>query len=135
MGETTMPGGLGEGGAKAAGPEPIYHIALAGDWARALEVGIYAGGATCRADGFIHFSTRDQVAPTLERFFAGQGGLVLLAAEVADLGNLLRWEEVPSGGVFPHYHGTLETARLRKLGPIVLDGDGRHVPPLPKTRP
>jgi uncharacterized protein (DUF952 family) len=122
-------------GAAAQEPEPIYHIALAGDWARALDVGTYAGGATCRADGFIHFSTRDQVAATLERFFAGRDGLVLLAAEVADLGDLLRWEEAPSGGVFPHYHGTLGLVRLRPLGPIVLGGDGRHVPPFHKARP
>jgi uncharacterized protein (DUF952 family) len=134
MDETTMPSGSAVNGAAAPESEPIYHIALAGDWARACDVGTYAGGATCRADGFIHFSTRDQVAATLERFFAGRDGLVLLAAEVADLGALLRWEEVPSGGVFPHYHGALAVARLHECGPIVLGGDGRHVPPLPKTR-
>ena len=75
------------------------------------------------------------VAATLARFFPGQDGLVLLSAEVAELGDLLRWEEAPSGGVYPHYHGTLAAARLRLLGPIVLGGDGRHAPPSPKARP
>ena len=135
MDETTKPGAPAQRGAPAPQPETIYHIALGGDWGRALEVGTYAGGAACRADGFIHFSTRDQVAGTLERFFAGQGGLVLLTARVADLGDCLRWEEAPSGGVYPHCHGTLPAARLRLLGPIVLGGDGRHIPPLPGARP
>ncbi len=130
-----MPVGSAARGASAPQPEPIYHIALAGDWSRALEEGTYAGGSSCRADGFIHFSTRDQLAATLERFFAGRDGLVLLAAEVADLGDRLRWQEAPPGGVFPHYHGSLPAARLRLLGPIAGGGDGRHVPPFGEARP
>ena len=122
-------------GGSAVEPEPIYHIALADDWARAREVGIYKGGVSCRADGFIHFSTRDQVAGTLARFFPGRDGLVLLSARVAALGDRLRWEEAPSGGVYPHYHGTLPVARLRLLGPIPVNRDGGHVPPLPKVHP
>jgi uncharacterized protein (DUF952 family) len=129
MDETTMPDG------SAVDPAPIFHIALADDWARAREVGTYAGGVSCRADGFIHFSTRDQVAATLARFFPGQDGLVLLAAQVVDLGDRLRWEEAPSGGIYPHYHGILPAARLRLLGPIVLGGDGCHVLPFPEAAP
>ncbi len=112
-------------------PDEIYHIAQPDDWGRAIDGGTYAGGATCRADGFIHFSTRDQVGGSLERFFAGRDGLVLLTAHAAALGNGLRWEPASSGALFPHYYGTLKTDRLRLLGLIELGPDGRHNPPLP----
>jgi uncharacterized protein (DUF952 family) len=39
-----------------------------------------------RADGFIHFSTADQVAETAARHFAGEDGLILAAFEADDLG-------------------------------------------------
>jgi len=115
--------------------ELIYHIALAVDWARARELGSYTGGVSCRADGFIHFSTREQVAVTLAQFFQGRDVLVLLAAKVADLRDCLRWEEAPSGGIYPHYHGILGVAQLQLLGPIMLGSDGHHVSPLPEGCP
>lgn len=106
----------------------VYHIAEARAWPGAEGAGAYAGGAACRADGFIHFSTWDQLPGTLARFFPGRDGLILLAAEPGRLGAALRWEPV-GGEVFPHLYGMLPVACARVLGPIRLGGDGRHVLP------
>ncbi len=108
--------------------ETVYHIAAAGDWPPAGAAATYAGGPVCRRDGFIHFSTRDQLPATLARFFAGRDDLVLLAADTRRLGAALRWEAMGEG-VFPHYYGTLPVALVRDLGPLRLGADGRHLLP------
>lgn len=109
--------------------DTVYHIAAAGDWPPADAMAAYAGGPVCRRDGFIHFSTVDQLPATLARFFAGRDDLVLLAADTARLGAALRWEAMAEG-VFPHYYGTLPVALVRVLGPIRRGADGCHVLPL-----
>jgi uncharacterized protein (DUF952 family) len=107
--------------------QPIYHIATLADWRQAMAEGRYHGSALCRADGFIHMSTAAQVPGTLARFFEDREDLVLLTADSAALGVPLRWDEVPGTGTFPHYYGVLDIAQVRLLGPIALDGAGRHV--------
>ena len=62
-------------------------------WAAALRAGEYHGTADDRRDGFIHFSTAEQVAESARRHRAGQKGLVLIAVESARLGERLKWEK------------------------------------------
>lgn len=104
----------------------VYHIATAADLMAAEKAGCYAGSALCRRDGFIHMSTAVQLAQTLARFFAGRDDIVLLALDVAGLGDALRWEEVPGVGIFPHYYGAFAADQYRVLGPIPRDGNGDH---------
>jgi uncharacterized protein (DUF952 family) len=59
----------------------IYKIFRAGEWAALAEAGETAGAPVDLADGFIHFSTADQVAETAAKHFAGETGLVLAAFE------------------------------------------------------
>jgi uncharacterized protein (DUF952 family) len=124
----------GTGGASAAATRArtgtLYHIARDEDWARAQARSRYEGGALCRRDGFIHFSTRDQLAGTLARFFAGADGLVLLMADARALASGLRWEAAPDGRLYPHYYGALPVGSLACLGPIGSDKAGGHVLPL-----
>lgn len=119
-----------EAGAKAS---LIYHIARADDWTRARTESRYEGGALCRKDGFIHFSTREQLAGTLSRFFAGEDGLVLLAADAEALGRALKWERGPDGALYPHYYGTLSLTQLEEFGRIRRNEAGDHVLPDPSA--
>ncbi len=123
----------GTGGDSAAATRAraatLYHIARKEDWARAQARSRYEGGALCRRDGFIHFSTRAQLEGTLARFFAGADGLVLLTADARALASGLRWEAAPDGGLYPHYYGALPVGSLVCLGPIASDGAGGHVLP------
>jgi uncharacterized protein (DUF952 family) len=59
------------------------------------------------ADGFFHFSTAGQIRETAEKYFAGQDGLVLIAAEKNRLGEALRFEPSRGGALFPHLYATL----------------------------
>lgn len=70
----------------------IYKICPASLWDEAVAAGAFRGSPVDLADGFIHFSTADQVKETAARHFAGVAGLVLVAFDEATLGPTLRHE-------------------------------------------
>jgi uncharacterized protein (DUF952 family) len=97
--------------------ETIYKVARANEWRAALAAGRYLGSAHDQRDGFIHLATDRQLAGVLQRYFAGEAELLLLAVEVDRLTDL-RWEPGRSD-VFPHHYGALPLTALR----VVLEGD------------
>ena len=98
-------------------------------WAEALATGRYDGTADDRRDGFIHFSTKDQIAESARRHRAGQAGLVLIAVESADFGDRLRWERSRGGALFPHLYGPLLPGEAISVQPLPLGPDGEHLFP------
>jgi len=109
----------------------IYHMCLAEAWEGAVAAGEYIGTEDDRRDGFLHFSTADQIAESARRHRAGQAGLVLVAVEPARLGDRLRWEKSRGGVLFPHLYGPLSPAEAASVEPLPLGPDGRHLfPPL-----
>lgn len=111
--------------------ETIFHVCRAAEWQAALAAGVYAGSSQDAADGFIHFSGRDQVVASVAKHRAGQAGLVILAVDAAALGPALRWEPSRGGQLFPHLYGPLPLAAVRSVRPLPLGADGRHVFPEP----
>jgi uncharacterized protein (DUF952 family) len=99
----------------------IYKICPRADWEAAKAEGVYRGSAVDLRDGFIHFSTAEQVEQTLLRHFAGQTGLVLIGVDPADLGSDLRFEVSRGGALFPHLYGSLRTLLAREVREV--DGD------------
>lgn len=109
----------------------IYKICPALLWREAERSGVFAGAPVDTADGFIHFSTAAQVAETAAKHFAGARDLLLVRVEAEKLGDRLKWEVSRGGALFPHLYGSLRLADVRKVEPLPLGGDGRHVfPPL-----
>ena len=88
----------------------IYKICSTAEWAEARRIGTYAGSDVDRRDGFIHFSTGDQVAETAVRYFSSLDDLVLLMVDADALGHRLKWESARGGALFPHLYGQLDTA-------------------------
>jgi uncharacterized protein (DUF952 family) len=108
----------------------IYHMCRAAEWQAAEASGAYPGSSQDEADGFIHFSTASQIVASAARHRAGQRDLVLLAVDPAPLGAALRWERSRGGELFPHLYGTLPVAAVRRVSPLPLGADGRHVFPM-----
>jgi len=104
----------------------IYKICPRSLWARAEAAGVFSGAPVDVADGFIHFSTADQVAETAAKHFAGQADLVLVAIDEARLGDALRYEPSRGGALFPHLYGPLPVAAVWWVKPLPVDADGRH---------
>ncbi len=107
----------------------IYHICRRDEWQNAQDSGSYAGSSQDQADGFIHFSGRDQVEASAAKHRAGQGGLVLLAVDPAALGEALRWEASRGGVAFPHLYGALPRSAVIAVHDLALAASGLHVFP------
>lgn len=91
----------------SAAPSRACKIMTAQELAELRETGCFAGSPLDRADGFIHMSTPNQAAGTLQRHFAGQRGLWLVSVDLAMLGDAVRWEASRDGALFPHLYGNL----------------------------
>ncbi len=105
---------------------PIYKILSQDDWRAFEAVGRYQGSADDKRDGFIHFSSQDQVQATAAKHFAGQDDLVLLSVDADALGTALRWEPSRGGAEFPHLYGPLQLAHVIEAQPLPLGPDGVH---------
>ena len=107
----------------------IYKISSASLWEEAQRAGAFRGSPADLADGFIHFSTADQLAETAAKHFAGQRDLMLVAVAADALGPALRWEPSRGGALFPHLYGPLPLASVRWVKPLTLDAGGRFIFP------
>jgi glutathione S-transferase len=90
--------------------EIIFHLALAADWAAALDAGEYrisTRGQALEDVGFIHCSRADQVAGVAGRYFTGAGPLVRLYIDRELVRPDVTDDAVPNGERFPHIHGPL----------------------------
>ncbi len=96
----------------------IYKILPRAEWDAALEAGTFLGSPIDVQDGFIHFSTGEQWRETLDKHFAGQADLLLVAVEAETLGPELKWETSRGGALFPHLYGPLPTALAQSVEPI-----------------
>lgn len=110
-------------------PAVVFKICPTALWEAAKSEGAFAGAPVDLEDGFIHFSTADQVRETARRHFAGQDGLKLLTVETAPLGDLLRWEASRGGALFPHLYGPLPLGAVVEVQDLPLGPDGAHIFP------
>jgi uncharacterized protein (DUF952 family) len=107
----------------------LYKICQAALWREAERAGAFAGAPVDFADGYIHFSTAEQVAETAMRHFAGVANLILVAVDAGALGAALRYEPARGGAMFPHLYGRLPLSAVRWVQPLPLGADGRHLFP------
>lgn len=109
----------------------VYKILPAPLWAEARSEGVFRGAPVDLADGYIHFSTAEQVAETAAKHFAGQRDLMLLYIDGDVLGPALKWEPSRGGALFPHLYAELDVKHVIRAEPLPLGADGRHIfPPL-----
>jgi uncharacterized protein (DUF952 family) len=106
--------------------DPVYKICSRAMLQEAWGRGCFQGSADDDRDGFIHLSAGHQVPGTLERYFAGESDLVLLAIDPDRLGAALRWERSRGGELFPHLYGPLDLAHVISVEPLTLQADGSH---------
>ena len=107
----------------------IYHMCQKATWEEAAETGEYSGSALDLADGFIHFSTADQVKKTAALHLAGVTGLVLLTVPVEVVADALKWEPSRNGVLFPHLYRSLKFDEAVNVTDLELDTKGRHIFP------
>jgi len=105
----------------------IYKICRPEEWQAAQRARCFRGSPDDRRDGFIHFSTAAQVPGTVEKYFSGQAGLLLIAIDVGALGAALRWEPSRGGALFPHLYGDLSLEAVLWTRPLASIADLRQL--------
>ena len=103
----------------------IYKICLIKEWNAAEKSGKFKGTKKDLIDGYIHFSTKKQLASTLKKYFFKQDGLIILKVEVLNLKNL-KWEKSQAEEIFPHLYSHLNLKNVKNTFKINLNDNGTH---------
>ena len=107
----------------------IYKIVTSEQWSSAQQQGEFLGAAIDLDDGFIHFSTGDQVQETVEKYFQGQLDLLIVAVDSDRLGQSLKWEPSRGGDLFPHLYGKLSLDAVISVDDLPLGKGGAFIYP------
>ena len=107
----------------------IFKICHSPLWRDAERTGEFQGAPIDVIDGYLHFSTAQQVQETAAKHFAGQDDLLLIAIDADRLGDDLRYEPSRGGDLFPHLYAPLPLSAVLWVKPLPLGTDGRHVFP------
>ena len=105
----------------------IYKIVPAGLWSESVKSSVFIGSPVDIADGFIHFSTAEQVHVTAAKHFTGIADLLLIAFDAAALGEALKWEPSRGGALFPHLYAPLPVELALSIKPMPLDQHGKPI--------
>ena len=100
----------------------IYKILLPAEWSEFEATGTFTGSTFDLSSGFIHCSSRSQVATTAERFFADEPELVVAVIDADALGDAVRWETASNGELFPHVYSPISLDAVAAVHEI--DGAG-----------
>jgi uncharacterized protein (DUF952 family) len=112
-----------------AAPKLIYKIVPAPLWREAERLGRLDGAPVDLADGFIHFSTAEQVRETGEKHFKGQKDLLLVTVDPDRLHGALVYEPSRGGALFPHLYAPLPLEAVIGVEPLPMNPDGSHIYP------
>ena len=107
-----------------------YKVLTAGELARLEQDGRFAGAPVDLADGYIHLSTAAQLGETMDKHFAGQTELAIVAVDLEALGDAIRWEPSRGGALFPHLYGVLTLDAALAYGPLERADDGSIILPV-----
>jgi uncharacterized protein (DUF952 family) len=114
----------------------ILHIIAHSDWETARHAAELRA-PSLETQGFIHFSTAAQVARVANSVFPGVTGLALLVVDTTELTAELRYEppdmpgeqRPPTGELFPHLYGAMNTDAVRAVIDFPPDADGTFQAP------
>ncbi len=107
--------------------DKIYKICHIQEWQTACLKSVYAGSKVDLQDGFIHFSTQQQLNATARKHFHGQRNLILIEIDVRNLD--LNWELSRGGELFPHLYNELPITGSEKTWLLALDANNMPVLP------
>ena len=106
----------------------IYKICTKSEFEESKKKYKFRGSKKDLEDGFIHFSSEEQVKETLKKYYLNQKNLMLLKVDTLKLDHLI-WEQTSDGNMFPHLYSPLELSNIIEESEITLKDDGYHLLP------
>ncbi len=107
----------------------IYKICTKSEWSKIKKERQFKGSKKDLEDGYIHFSSGDQIKETLKKFYYNYKYLILLKVDTLKLDHLI-WEQASDGNMFPHLYSPLDISSVIEEYDIALSDDGIHILPL-----
>lgn len=104
----------------------IYKVLNAEQWISLDPNRQFEGTPLDVADGFIHFSTADQLAGTLQKYFADEDQIRVLQVPVERVEADLRWERSGENELFPHLFAALDWDYVTRVELLERDTQGVH---------
>ncbi|HQS70244.1 MAG: hypothetical protein B7Y36_03040 [Novosphingobium sp. 28-62-57] len=106
-------------------PLTAYKVLTGAEMALLEADGVFKGAPIDLADGYIHLSTEAQLTETVDKHFAGQEDLHVVAVDLAVLGETVKWEPSRGGQLFPHIYADLPLNAALAYGPLERDDNGQ----------
>ena len=105
----------------------VFKVCEEDDWESVKNEDFFLGSKTDLSDGFIHFSTSEQLEETLEKYFKSKSPLYLLEVKTDELE--LVWEISRNNQLFPHLYSPLPLDMVSQVYRFFLDGEGKDIIP------
>jgi len=103
----------------------IYKICTTKEWKIFKKKKEFNGGKLDILDGYIHFSSKNQVKSTLKRHFLKKDNLILLKVKIFNL-KRLTWEKSKKNIIFPHLYSHLKIKNIKDVYAVSLKRNGLH---------
>lgn len=107
----------------------IFKLLTQDQWRSFQAEQIFRGAPVDLADGYIHFSTRSQLAETAAKYFSGLSGVVVAEIDAGTLPKALSWEPARAGALFPHLYADLPMSAVARTDVLTRDAEGAFVFP------
>ena len=105
----------------------VFKICEKDEWENAKNNDFFEGSKIDQIDGFIHFSTSEQVKETLKKHFTSKNKLYLLEINADDL--QLVWEVSRNNQIFPHLYEPLPLDAITRIYKVFMGTNGNHIIP------
>ncbi len=102
----------------------IYKIMRQQEWLQFQQTGQYTGSLDDQRDGFIHFSTRDQLPGTLAKHYANEDAVIIVSVDEQQIEPKLKWEVSRGGQEFPHLFADLSLSSVQNNWTIAYAPNG-----------
>jgi len=106
----------------------IYKIFRPEEWQSLRAHGHTQGAPIDVADGYIHFSTLEQVRETAAKHFADAGDLILVACDSDAMQSDMKWEPSRGGALFPHLYRQMQMNDVLWHKPLPQGNEGHVFP-------
>ena len=105
----------------------VFKVCNKDEWECVKNDDFFEGSKNDQRDGFIHFSTSEQLEETLEKYFKSKSPLYLLEVKTDDVE--LVWEKSRNNQLFPHLYSPLPLNMVSQVYRIFIDDEGKHIIP------
>jgi uncharacterized protein (DUF952 family) len=106
----------------------IYKILLPSEWHFLKETGQTSGAPIDVSDGYIHFSTAEQVCETAFKHFTKVPDLEVLICDSNAMRDDIKWETSRGGALFPHLYRNLMMSDVEWHTTVKLGAQGHVFP-------